>query len=368
MSSLALLIRWRFRSVPVPHYDVCLSSERAGVTRLAFVLFPFLIAASATQAAGQIVEAVGSRALGMGGAFVAVADDATATWWNPGALAEGPFVDLSLSRAVTESSRHRPVQRDRVSSFAIGTPPFGLSYYSVRVTAIPAADPTDGEDGDRQDEGGEAPVRSLGMSQFGITLVQSLTSGVHVGTTLKYVRGTLRSGAGDPGFSVADLLDRGDDLEGGDTGHRIDLDIGVLAAGGPMKAGLLVRNVREPEFETEDGSQTVRLPRQVRAGVAFDGARIDTIPLTLSFDADLRRYATPAGDRRVVAIGAEQWLFGKRLALRAGARFNRVGREERAVTGGLSVAVRSGVYLDGHLVRGGADDDRGWGMAARVSF
>ena len=29
---------------------------------------------------------VGARARGMGGAFVAVADDASATWWNPAGL------------------------------------------------------------------------------------------------------------------------------------------------------------------------------------------------------------------------------------------------------------------------------------------
>jgi hypothetical protein len=102
--------------------------------------------------------------------------------------------------------------------------------------------------------------------------------------------------------------------------------------------------------------------------VAFDGSRADTIPLTVSFDADVRRYAAAGGDRRVVAVGAEQRLFGKLLALRAGGRFNTVGREDRAVTGGFSLAVRSGLYLDAHVVRGGTAEDQGWGMAARVSF
>jgi hypothetical protein len=69
-----------------------------------------------------------------------------------------------------------------------------------------------------------------------------------------------------------------------------------------------------------------------------------------------------------VAVGAEQRLFGKLLALRAGGRFNTVGREDRAVTGGFSLAVRSGLYLDAHVVRGGTAEDQGWGMAARVSF
>ena len=50
-----------------------------------------LIAGTALPANAQIYEIVGTRAQGMGGAFVAVADDATATWWNPAGLATGAY-------------------------------------------------------------------------------------------------------------------------------------------------------------------------------------------------------------------------------------------------------------------------------------
>jgi len=45
-----------------------------------------------------------------------------------------------------------------------------------------------------------------------------------------------------------------------------------------------------------------------------------------------------------------------------------VGAEERAASGGISVAVRSGLYVDAHVVGGGSANERGWGVAARVSF
>jgi hypothetical protein len=90
----------------------------------------------AAPARAQVVETVGTRALGMGGAFVAVADDSTATWWNPGALAAGPFLDISLARAVTEKAGELPVDRQEASGFALGTPPFGFSYYRLRITDI----------------------------------------------------------------------------------------------------------------------------------------------------------------------------------------------------------------------------------------
>ena len=41
-------------------------------------------------ASAQFIEAVGVRALGMGGAFVAVANDSSATWWNPAGLQPVP--------------------------------------------------------------------------------------------------------------------------------------------------------------------------------------------------------------------------------------------------------------------------------------
>ena len=47
----------------------------------------------------RVYESVGIRAQGMGGAFVAVADDATASWWNPAGLAGGAYFQLASWRS-----------------------------------------------------------------------------------------------------------------------------------------------------------------------------------------------------------------------------------------------------------------------------
>jgi hypothetical protein len=112
----------------------------------------------------------------------------------------------------------------------------------------------------------------------------------------------------------------------------------------------------------------MRLPRQIRVGAAFDPESATGVPLTVAFDADVRAYATPSGARRMVALGAEHWFLAKRVGVRAGGRVNTRGAGERSATAGLTVAVRGGLYLDGHAVRGGSADERGWGLAARVSF
>lgn len=324
-----------------------------------------LVLCLASPAFAQAIESTGSRALGMGGAFVAVANDSSAAWWNPAGLAAGPFMDLALTRAVTEFPDGLPASRTRVSSFALGTPPFGFSVYRFTVSSAGAPAGSTASDGENREEtGAGVPLRALSVTQVGATLVHSIVSGVHVGTTLKYLRGSTVSAVDASGASAEALLGRAADLEDGDAEGTFDLDAGVLAVAGPVRLGLVGRNLREPEFGS---GAPATLSRQVRAGVAFAAEDAGSIPLTLAIDADLRTYDTVRGARRVVAVGGEQWLLTRRLGLRAGARFNMAGAEDRALTAGASVAVRSGFYLDVHAVRGG-DSDRGWGGAARVSF
>ena len=306
----------------------------------------------------------------MGGAFVAVASDSSATWWNPAGLAAGPFLDLAIGRAVTEAGDGRRGGRDGADWFALATPPFGLAYYRLHIIEIQPFDPTTGPAADnRQDRGAGVPVRSLAASQLGVTLLRTIFSGLHAGTTLKYVRGTVRRGSEDARLSRSELLDLGDALAGGNAEGRFDLDLGVLEVAGPLRIGGSVRNVREPEFGAEDPREPgIRLQRQVRVGAAFNPEDATGVPLTVAVDADLRSYSSGTGDRRVVAVGAEHWVASKRIGIRAGGHFNTVGARERSATAGLSVSVRSGMYVDGHLVRGGSADDRGWGVSARVSF
>lgn len=325
------------------------------------ILCIFAVAAG-VPAFAQTAESVGTRALGMGGAFVAVANDSSATWWNPAGLAAGPFVDVSLAGTTAEVDETLPAWRQRTFWFALATPPLGISYYRFRITDIQPFDPTARTGLDREDRRAEVPVNSLSASQLGITLVQTLIPGVHAGVTLKYVRGTFHPGREESLASPDELLDRGDALSEGDTEGRFDLDVGVLAVTGPLRLGARMRNVREPEFGP------LRLPRQTRIGVAFDPETMTGIPLTIALDWDVEVYVTASGPRRSVSLGAEQWLWDGRLGIRGGGRANTAGAKERAITAGASIAVRPGFYLEGHVVRGGAPDEHGWGIGARASF
>ncbi len=320
-----------------------------------------LLVSAPPPAAAQTIESVGSRALGMGGAFTAVASDGTATWWNPGALAAGPFFDSSLGWAF---DRPLGARRGRAGWFALGTPPLGLSYYRLSLASSETVESTGEGFGHRDDDGGAVPVSYWQVSQWGVTLVQTLLPGVHAGTTLKYLRRIVRYGTVPPAVGFKDRLDAAEGLEGGERASRFDLDVGLLAVMGPVRLGTVVRRLLEPEFPAGEPS----LPRQARIGAAYDPAFVGGPPVVLSFDADLRTYRSATGERRVVAAGVEQWLMERRLGLRAGIRQNTAGDRERAYTAGASVRLAGTSYVDGYVVRGRAFGERGWGLAMRVSY
>ena len=318
-----------------------------------------------SPAAAQSFEAVGQRALGMGGAFVAVANDSSATWWNPAGLATGPFLDVAISGGSGTAAARLPASRTGMWSFSLSTPPLGVSYYRLHITDLRAISPTAEGEAGREDRAAGVGVRSLSVSQFGATVLHTITTGVSAGATVKYLRGTTQVReieAPDGSVDVSRLLDDGNDLDGGEGQGTVDIDVGVLATVGGFRLGLTGRNLRAPRFADR------RLSRQIRAGAAFDGAAAGMPPVMVSLDADVRRYAAATGDRRVVAIGGEYWVRPQRIALRGGARFNTVGEQDRTLTAGASVALRAAMFVEGHAAVSSDAGESGWGLAARVSF
>src|SRR5262245_12647019 len=102
--------------------------RRAGLLPVLFLLF------ARAAAAQSATDPAGVRAAGMSGAFVAVADDASAVYWNPGALASGAFFSLVLDRntrtAIPDTGS--PAAEQSALLIAIGSPPVGLTYYRTR--------------------------------------------------------------------------------------------------------------------------------------------------------------------------------------------------------------------------------------------
>jgi len=327
-----------------------------------------LLAAFPAICRSQTFDAIGTRAAGMSGAFVAVADDASAAYWNPAGFASGSFFSLALDRtsASTDAGEIRAGSRSGWL-LALGAPALGLSYYRLRGTVIEPATPTAEASPDRNlADASSLSVRTLVSHHAGATLVQSIAPGVAVGATLKLVRGIAAADV-RAGEDRESLLDDGGALLGRGS-SRFDADLGIMATFGRVKGGLTVRNLTQPEFDTTIEGQALTLERQVRAGIAF----VPVPGWTLAADADLvRTTGISGGEARDVAFGGEGRV-ARRIFVRAGTRFNTAGDggagRSASVSAGASYAVTASVMVDGHVTSGAASAGRGWGIAARFVY
>jgi len=316
----------------------------------------------------QGVEVVGIRALGMGGAFVAVADDASATYWNPAGLVTGP-----LFSAVAEFGQADvepvPVQASGPGTWlgsasrggtlvALGTWPVGATFYRIstaaaRVVAPPSTPPPVAT---------TSQLDRLTTTHVGVNVLHTLVSGLHVGAAVKYVHGSAGLAALTP--APSDPLEAAEQLDTRGS-SRFDMDAGVMLDLRTVKLGLTVRNLFEPEFDTPVEGVRVELPRQVRAGVAFRPSD----RLILSLDADLTRTPDLGGERRSLAAGAEQRFWNDRAAVRGGFRISTAGDARPILTTGGSVGLRTGMFAEGYVAIGleGTAAD-GFGVGLRVAF
>lgn len=319
--------------------------------------FVFLVATAASlglagSARAQVgYEVVGTRALGMAGAFVAVADDASAVFWNPAALVKGPIAGLTIAGdGFHFRDQNGPTvpgaARLTTQSVALGAWPVGVSFLNLQYAQVIS------------DGNGMSRVAALKTSQAGFSVLQSLGDFVVVGATLKYLRGNaviLASGAGLAGDALRETLAITEDPSG-----AFDFDIGVIAGSDRLRAAVTLKNLRRPGFAF-DGGKAIYLERRARFGLAAfprDG-------LTLAIDVDLDTADPLVGLRRTIALGGETRL-GNRLALRAGIRVERgsAGRPVGSIGGSWSF--RPGLWLDGYVARSQARRHQGFGVAVRA--
>jgi hypothetical protein len=176
---------------------------------------------------------------------------------------------------------------------------------------------------------------------------------------VKLVRGSV---ATDVRAREVASLDAAAELDGESETHS-SLDVGVLGRFGLLRGALTVRNANEPTFG--DGEAGVTLAREVRAGVAVVSARGRAIGAA---DLDLTTRSTPFGDERRLAIGAELWTMARAMGFRGGISRSTIGAARMAGSGGISVTVRRGTYLDVAATGGSDEGRRGWGAALRVTF
>jgi hypothetical protein len=333
-----------------------------------------LATAASTAIAQTDFELVGTRARGMAGAFVAVADDASATWWNPAGIATVGIFDLSIDTggAALNLDDNRPIDHDSTwrshhVGAALALPVVGLSFNQltlkeIRPSATVAPQPV-------RQEGAAVPLlRRVRTQHIGLSLAHSLGDALVVGTTLRVVSGSVAAAPVSPDESLERGLEDDGELEGAGA-TRFTADVGMLAFVGRVRLGVTARNLTSPSFEDPVGGRA-ELRRQVRIGAAYGGgAPVYQRRLwTVAIDADLTDVRAAGGDRRALAVGAERWWARRRVGIRAGACTQTTGLARPEATAGVSVALHPGMFVEG-AISGGADRAAdGWGVAGRVTF
>ncbi|HEX7087859.1 MAG TPA: conjugal transfer protein TraF [Vicinamibacterales bacterium] len=331
------------------------------------------LALAPSAAVAQPFELAGGRARGMAGAFVAVADDASATWWNPAGLPGSLFVDVVVDGEGTlTGDLDAPIAnlaaaaKTRAAGVAVALPMTGLSYRRWQLWGL-TADPAAPGGGGRQDDRTAQTARRLAAHTFGFSLAQSVGDALVIGVTARVIRGTVAGGGVAPGDTADRVFDRLADAEG-HTVTRGDLDAGALLRAGRWRFGVSGRNLAAPRFA--DGSADgIRLERRARAGVAFvaDADRAGRQPWVVSLDADLTRDEDVPGTWRGVALGAERRLTG-RLTVRGGVQASTSGDARPAAAGGFGLALPGGLWIEAAAQGGGEASRRGWTLAAHLMF
>ncbi len=135
------------------------------------------ISAVGTTAASFLEIEVGSRAIGMGNAFVAVADDATAIYWNPAGLA-----GLQNNEA---TFTHTNWLTDINFDFTGGI--FCLGDYGVIGLSLTSLSTTDMEVRTVDKPEGTGEMFSVGSIAIGLSYAKRLTDKFSIGFNTKYI-------------------------------------------------------------------------------------------------------------------------------------------------------------------------------------
>ncbi|MCK4649515.1 hypothetical protein KAT51_08330 [bacterium] len=263
------------------------------VRTLLFVLFLSLISAATLYArVGDRPMPVGARATGMGGAFVAVADDAYAAYYNPAGLSQLKKREGTFTSLVNNAVRNKYLDYNDIIIYANPDEEYGawagwFVHSGSRLT-------------------GEEKPEYWYCYSYG----KEVLRGFSLGGNLRYIWGNTRHP------NVSD--------------HAGALDLALLYR--PVKwfsAGLLIQDLTESEHWGEE------YDINFRPGVAFRPDRLTVVACDL-YDATGETDDTSHDASQDVRVGVERWITKHRyVALRGGVYH--IGSMYKAYTGGLGL-------------------------------
>ncbi len=232
-----------------------------------------------TTTAGFLKMGVGARAIGMGGAFVAISDDANATYWNPAGLTQIKSPEIS--------GTHNQWFEDIRSEYISYVQPLAGKLSGVAGIDIIYMTVSDIEK--RDDAGDKAGTVKVNNLAYALSYGYKLNNDLSMGVKLKGI-----------------FQEYGDNK-----GNGVAVDVGFLwiqpvIKNEKLSFGLNLQNIG-PKIKT--GSEKEKLPFNIKGGIALTSPERG---VTLAVDMD-----KPVDNKMKLHSGIEYW-FREIVALRFG--------------------------------------------------
>jgi hypothetical protein len=248
-------------------------------------------AQDSTSITGTVFTNPGARSIGLGGAFVAIADDATAAFANPAGLVQILRPEISMELRFTASYNDAEFDPDQgisglgFFSFVFPAQRWALALYSHQMGSV-----TFGYDGL------DSAMREFTVRSYAAAAAIDITENLSVGAGLSYFNGDRSPGAGVSGFSDADW----------------GLNAGLLWRASP--AWNLAGFYRQgPEFEAREAQSCFSFPDEYGFGVAF---RPEAGALVVGFEWDhVGSMTDPRRDAYVLIESGSEYHIGVEYAV-----------------------------------------------------
>ncbi|MBL7074095.1 PorV/PorQ family protein [candidate division KSB1 bacterium] len=271
---------------------------------------------------------VGARAVAMGGSFVAVADDATAIYWNPAGVARLPGGEIALIHTEWLAG----------TNFDFGAITFPLGRLGTLGASITSLSMEDMEIRTIAQPEGTGEFFGAGDLSIGLTYAINLTDRFSIGFNGKYINSRIfNESASSFALDVGTLFTtqfRGMRIGAVITNFGPKMKMGgrdliILVDPAPDKYGSndrIVSNLQTNSFP---------LPLAFRAGVAMDVLKSERNRWTIAVDA-----FNPSDNAESLNLGTE-YVLGDLAAIRFGYKslFNENSEEGLTVGGGVKLRV-----------------------------
>ncbi len=320
-----------------------------------------LLASSALASQVSAAEFViaGPRAMGMGGAGVAVTTNALATYWNPAGLAITQTVDIraqggglaidrlglgdalndlekfntsdtsaiNLAKAQDIADRiNQPGAAVSVNGSAglyvkghLGEHAFGFNVSDVATgggfVSTPAQATQPGGLGTPISVAGQMALRGLEARQLAFSYAYAFSDKTFaIGITAKVIQGASYNGA--TGLQSGSGVSTTDHFGKPTISTTYGIDIGAIYRPSSLiRFGIVAKDINTPTFDAAGGGE-LKLDPQVRAGVAINP--YSSLTLTADVDVTSNKTFVPGVKSQLLSLGLEQTILSEFLSFRIG--------------------------------------------------